>query len=882
MLRTVLLVALACALGGYASIELGVSQAVNGAWQDGLHQAVPRSETHAPVVLVEGDTAVEIDKIAAAARSLRAAGVRQVGIMAGPAQARQLERIFADEAAVVVAWPARRAGDVAGRWEVPSGAAPGAPAFALAAGAGPPYRTQPLAITTRRETRLTLEAALAGVAGEGAGRYYIDYRGGSARLPQIPLSEAARGDLLASVVQGRTALIATTGAWTAPLLQAPVAGAGLTGAQVHALALRTLLEGRPLGVLPAWLAALGLLGGGILAGGLAVLLGGRVQPLYMLGLLGVAVAATVGAFVALGLVIPGVELAVALILPAVAVAIRRERDEDRLLARLVGAARTRARERDRSAQEDDEGAWQLIARLVAENLNMSRAVFLELPQDGTHLHSIAGVNADGSAIAERRRDVRRRPYTEATTPNAPMEVAYPYLSAADDAERQFLVPLSFGGRTLGFWAFATPAGTDPAEEGTLAAVPVFAERAAELLYLERDPARDQRGWRRWLAGAGQKPLSTELAQSLRVTERQTTLLEAVLARLTTAVAVFDIYGRPMHANRAMADLGHERGFQPYRGTATDLLVALGGFSRERARAFHRQAAMGAEDVYEPLATEIAGKRYMLSVTGLAIDELGGEDGSGVEAAPASRMAGVLIALSDYTSAANLFQLTEALGRFVNTRLRNDLGNIQLASGLLVDPRLSPERREHAADLITRAIQRADDELEMLDYQFVQAASDEQASAYPLDPVLVLRRALEAVQPEAAERSVAVRFEPPALSAPAMALPEELHAVLRAAAALVIDAARPGAEMAVRYDEDSRVARITLEAPGFGMSNDRLQQVLEHPERDEPEVARILRAGKRQLSEWGGELDAHAGVGEGARVTVVLRRALRASETAEAT
>ena len=127
-----------------------------------------------------------------------------------------------------------------------------------------------------------------------------------------------------------------------------------------------------------------------------------------------------------------------------------------------------------------------------------------------------------------------------------------------------------------------------------ATVPVFAERAAELLYLGRSPGQSRGGWRRWLGGTGSKRLSAELVQSLRVTERQTALLEGVLEQLATAVAVFDIYGRAMHVNRAMAELGQEGGQAPYLGTSTDLLVELGGLPREQAQTFHRQAVLGVE------------------------------------------------------------------------------------------------------------------------------------------------------------------------------------------------------------------------------------------------------------------------------------------------
>jgi len=886
MPQSVIIAVIACVVIGALSVYTGVSHIVNGPWHDVLQRQLPRTQGPSPVVLIESDASVETQDLVAATRTLISAGARRIGVMTGPVKARRVSRVFDGSGQrLVVAWPARPSGDAEGRWEVPDTAPAGAPVFALAAGPGPPHRTQPIAISTAQGARPTIEAALAGTRSAERGIYHIDYRGDFARLPRLAFERVVSGDVLEQTVKDRTALITTSETWTAPLLDAPVAGPGLTGGQVHAFAVRTLLDGRPLTTLPVWVASGGLLILSMLAGGIAAFLSTRAQLPFALGLLALAVTVSVGAFAAFGRVVPGAELALALLAPPVAVFVHRERKEDRLLERLVASARARARERDQAARSNED-AWQLTARLVAENLNISRVVFLELPTDGTHVRPLAGVNADGSAIAERRRDIRRTPYTFAATPNTATELTSAYLIPAEDDSRQFLVPLSFGSRILGYWAFSTPADTDPAADGTLAAVPVFAERAAELLYLERSPARERRGLRGWFAGVGDKRLSAGLAESLRVTERQTELLEEVSAHLDTAIAVFDTYGRPIHVNRAMAELGQHEKCQPYRATATDLLVELGGFSRDRARALHRQAAMGAESVQVPLERDIAGKRYMLSVTGLKLSRIA-DDGAPVPDAGmtnvgvTSRTAGVLLAFSDYTSAAEMFQMTQALGYFVNTRLRNDLGSIRIASDLLLEPR-ERAQREHAAGLLNQAVRRAENELNALDQRYLQSGSDEQTEASPVDPMMILKRAVTAVQPAAAERGIAVRFDPPRLSGPALALPETLHGVLRAAATLVIDGADPGTEMAIHFSEDSWTTSIAFEASGFGMPEDRLQLLLARPERDEPDAARVLRSGRRDLHAWGGDLSAHAGLGEGIRITVKLPRALRVGETEETT
>ncbi len=859
---------------GYILAVTGWSHTLNGTWQDALQRGLPRDASYSPVLLVEGSDDTDAGTVAAAVQQLGALGADRIGVLIETPVAREREVVSGQT--LVRAWPVQPPDKKDGRWRLPPAAPSQAVVHALAAGEGPFHRRQPWRIATQAGKRPTVEAVMAADAGAETGAAYrVDYRGGLASLPRARLSDAAAGDVLAAMVRDRHVLIAPGSPWDRPRYDAPIAGPGVTDAQLHAFALRTLLEGRPLGAVPPYVAALvaclAALAGGVGAARLAA----PAVAIHLGALLGFVVVTCVGVAWATGWLLPGIELLVAVLLPAAAFFYQRERAEDALLGRLATAASTRARSRDLGAAHQHGQGAPLLAHLITTGIGVSRTVVLATDARG-HFSAVAGAAVDADRVAASYGDDQRPPFDTPMSANTPVAVSAPLLGEAGPGASDYLARLVYGGITVGYWVFTLDEGTPDAEELARHTAPVFAERLAELLHLARPGSGQRRGWRALAGGPGGKALSGALAQSLSASERRLALFEEVLARQETAIAVYDILGQPVHINRAMLAVGDQAGLETQGATATDLLTSLAGLDAERARAFHRQAVAHDTPVSFPLPEPIGGRHYMLGMVPLSPEHPDPDSLFTSGSHSERRNDGFLISLSDYTSAANLFNLSASLHRFINTRLRNDLINIQFASDLLVDPRLAEPRRERAAALLRKAIARADDELDLLDDELSRQTS-EGGDVNPIDTVMVLHQVLADVKASADERGVAVRLDVPSFSTPALARPGELHEALRAALELVIDGASPGAEMVISYREDDASVTTETRADGYGMPDERLQRMLTRPELDEPVGAAGIRAAREHLRAWGGELTAAAGLGEGVGVRLTLQRAARASD-----
>jgi len=130
------------------------------------------------------------------------------------------------------------------------------------------------------------------------GGAWIDYRGGSGTVPSISLSQARSGDFPAALVRGRVVVIGAT-AGSLNDVHATSVDDTMSGPEINAQAIATLLDGIPLRDTPWW------------AGWLLVLAAGLVAPLAGSAQRGgrSLVAALAGAILGGALLLAGVQLA---------------------------------------------------------------------------------------------------------------------------------------------------------------------------------------------------------------------------------------------------------------------------------------------------------------------------------------------------------------------------------------------------------------------------------------------------------------------------------------------------------------------------------------------------------------------------------------------
>ena len=267
---------------------------------------------------------------------------------------------------------------------------------------------------------------------------------------------------------------------------------------------------------------------------------------------------------------------------------------------------------------DTDEHWSQVITVVDQVLSLNRTIFLEKVEGDHRVREVRALRCSLSDISERRRDYERTPYSTAIQEGGPIRIdsSFSFLKDLPEREDQYLVPLFFGGQTIGFWAFSVDPGKARSIPSFDALVRNFSAQLSELLYrrqLWRMHKIEEERAARGQAGFGDVHYH-ELRKSLELFERRIVLLESVFSGLRTAVILYDVFGRVLQLNEPMRELAKSRGFAPYDMTALDFAVAVSGQETDEIRRhlYHvildrRPVSMGAARLSDE------GREYLLTM-----------------------------------------------------------------------------------------------------------------------------------------------------------------------------------------------------------------------------------------------------------------------------
>jgi signal transduction histidine kinase len=309
----------------------------------------------------------------------------------------------------------------------------------------------------------------------------------------------------------------------------------------------------------------------------------------------------------------------------------------------------------------------------------------------------------------------------------------------------------------------------------------------------------------------------------------------------------------------MAAAAQSAGLQPGDLVPSDLVAVLGGLSQDQAARLVRRVLLERSPAELPTARPLGGRRYLLR---LAVPDVKGGDA----AAPA-----LFCELVDVTEPLRLAEIQRGFAEHAGQKLRNEMGAVQLAAGLLEDPRIAGPARARVLARLRGAVENMHETVAATEGFMAFEVGLPGLGVYPVDALAALRSAAAGAEREAARRRVRLDVDAPDIAALALAAPGAIESALRAMLLLLVEDARDGTAVAVAMEEgpDTIVFRCVNE--GFGMPDARIQAVLAGAEPPgTPEIG-ALRDAARAAAEWGGSLSAASEPGRGFRLSLTLRR-----------
>jgi len=520
--------------------------------------------------------------------------------------------------------------------------------------------------------------------------------------------------------------------------------------------------------------------------------------------------------------------------------------------------------------------WAQVINLVNQTFDLDRVIFLERIEGDHRLQEIKALNCSLDAINERRRDYERAPYNTAIAENGPIQLHREYFKQGPLNEQQYLVPLTFAGEILGFWAFTiTPA--------KVATMPMFASRVkdygvqiGELLYHRKQWLKQQTSqgklFSQYIKMETDNTVYKSLHRSQEIINRRFTLLEHVFNGQSTATILYNLFGGLVQMNLTMSTILQNANLPAFKMTALDLIIAVTEMNTTQARYTMRYVVLEHGDVNIPASIKGANDEVLL----LNIRPLTRNESDDMSAPTPFSLLGILFEFINVTDLKKLYTLKDRLIERLNIQLRNDMESVIMASGILQIDNVSDKKRHRVLNIIQDKVAQAVDVLEEAQQHLDANVQGIPLERYPLEAKPPLLAAITAVSEKAERRHLQVQPDTSALVGLVFAEPNSLINVLKTILDVLIEDASEGStiKISLQQAEQTNTFRHSIffmfENTGFGIPEERLNSYLFGETNTSTELFQQLRSAVRIVQNWGGDIEAHSNVGVGMRFNLKLK------------
>jgi CHASE2 domain-containing sensor protein len=700
------------------------------------------------------------------------------------------------------------------------------------------------------------------------GSFLINFAGGPGTLPNIALPRLLAGDLIAEMVKGKVVLVGRDEGFVG--VETPVCGGAETMSllEFQGNALQTLLEGRPIRPLPWFYLLLLLIGLGVVSSLLYEQVNSVSGARVALGILLISVLVSVAAlgyfrcWVALGpLVLAQVgQFAVSLVYKA------------RMTNHALNEMRLRALTQieERFSPRDvllSSGYWDHLASMINQTLDVGRMVFFERIPQTPQLQEIKAFNCKFEDVRAKEHTLESAVYSEALTKGGPVRVSG-FFEGGQTSEAEYVCPLVFSGEVLGMWIV----GVNPTKAAAIPQFEIvlmkFSNQIARLLYRKkrvaekRSPAARMKAW---LSTEKEDPVYRELRSIADLLEQYYDVLDTVFSQVSVATIVYDSFGRVLKANEPALALLQPENFVPTRATALEFLRLVTGQNDSQVRQLLRNVLLERSRASMSVKLAAHGDRQFL----LQLYPLPEQKQTRPGPDPFS-VQGMVCELIETTSLTTLSSLKSVVADRLGVELRNHLAAIEISAALLETDTISRPERQALLDAIHYKMNACVRVLSECQKYLGRDADASAIRCFPLDALQLLNQVCSVFAQKADQRRVTFKIQQPHLMAHVLASTTELTRVFSATLELLLKDAAENTGLAIEVEDVADTTSFRFANCGFGIPNDRLQEILTGAEGPDSEEFQVLREASSWVRNWDGSIEIASDVGKGYSITLRLR------------
>jgi signal transduction histidine kinase len=743
-------------------------------------------------------------------------------------------------------------------------------------------RFQPFAVDVEGQARPTLEASIAARASVGAqpagnGSFLIDYRGGLDALAKLEVERLLTGNIVRDLIAGRVALIGPAASSDRPQLTAPLGlrVPWITELEYHGFATRTLLKtARP--TVPPLLANVAFIAIIMAIVLIAIRITEGARKFWIAGGAALAVA-VIGAiaFVRLGLVLPMAETVLALAFFLLLTVLRRAAAIERTARGIAREVAFEVHDQSAASVSGRHAPWRQIAMMAEQTLGIVRSQFFETEVNTSRIlrHS---VGADGQDVTVEFGNIKDKPFAASLQDSSPTAVTANFQAPDGDRPVDYLTPIRFNEEILGFWGFSLDAPDRAGTPEFQSLLRSFLDQAADFLFAARqqelaapiNEPLEMLGLPVGLGGRAGDPERT-LKPLLEIQRHRHILLENVLDGVNTAIIAFDAFGGLLHMNDRMGKLLRSAGIGAGGVTPFTLITGVTDTRADNAKYYLRHVLLEDGSISIPVKLAIRDRRYLLNISPIKYLPRGTPHG----AVAAVSLRALLCEITDITVVEQLTSMKDVLSEHLGHRLRNTIAGMFAAADLLTDPRSSEQMRAKIVANLKQTLQLSKSAFERLESFLETPITPEVAQRYPVDLRAMLPVAISEVSADAANRRVNLDLRMPSTVSLVIGGAPGLATLIETMLRVLIQDADEGSTIPVHLHETEDIVVLEVSNKGFGLPDSRMVSLISGPDEPQSTEFRRLRAGAREVEQWGGQFRVTSTMGAGFSFRIELHKIL---------
>ncbi|MFT4924956.1 MAG: hypothetical protein ACI8WB_001046 [Phenylobacterium sp.] len=478
-----------------------------------------------------------------------------------------------------------------------------------------------------------------------------------------------------------------------------------------------------------------------------------------------------------------------------------------------------------SFYQSDE-PWDNLHTLINQQLNLHRSIFLSKVPEDHRVKAIHALNCELDDIEEMRRDYERMPYSEAVSTQKPVKLQKQYFNLLEEGEVEYIAPLIFAGKVLGFWALTVKPGEDWQASTFENNLLQFSSEITELLYHRQryveQEKKDNNFLRRFFTLKLAQVEYESLNNSVSMLEKRFDSLQDVFDGMSTASALYNLFGQIVHSNREMDEIAKNLQMPIYALTAHDFLLKITSLDSQQIKQHLIQVTIEHSEVSLRIKPQDLHADYILRIR--PVNTANTNDSEGVP----FLLLGLLFEFIDVSDAQRIITMKKDLyGQYFH-QMRNSLSTMNLFCRQI--RKKLPATEHEYIDLLEESL----NEMSKVDW-LIEDQLELQRSltpqVIPLNPLSELQNVTDRLLPELTQKRITLALKAPTVVSLVMAPPQQLGLLFELIGKILIDDSDSnGSTLAIVLHDSNkqsqRVLSIAFSNEGYGVPEEHLARILD--------------------------------------------------------